>query len=124
MTERFDESVLLLKALFAKNLDISYQRVNVAKDNSIAQNLLKNEKTRQLLEEANQVDSGLYQYVQNEWFASFQNEYGDSLESDLSHYQETRENKFNNQNLTLSRMKQYLVYKPLLYLYRKGIKVV
>jgi hypothetical protein len=124
LTERFDESVLLLKGLFAKNLDISYQRVNVARDNSIAKNLLSSEKSRQLLIEANQVDINLYDYVQNELFPSYQSEYGEQLEADLSNYQQSRENKFNNWNLTLSRIKQYLLYKPLLSLYRKGIRVV
>ena len=38
-------------------------------------------------------------------------------------YQQTRENNFNYWKLTLSRLKQYMLYKPLLYLYRRGVTV-
>src|SRR6266498_3909797 len=54
LTERFDESMLLLKALVANDLNISYKPVNVARDNNIAECLLSTESTRQLLIEANQ----------------------------------------------------------------------
>lgn len=124
MTERFDESILLLNKLVAKDLDTSYQRVNVTKDNSIAQSLLSSDASLQLLAEANQVDIKLYQYVQNELFPSYRKEYGENLDRDLSSYQQSRDNKFNNWNLALSRVKQYMMYKPALYLYRKGLKVV
>ena len=52
LTERFDESMVLLKALMAKNLNISYRPVNVARSNTLAQSLLSNESTRQMLIEA------------------------------------------------------------------------
>lgn len=123
-TERFDESMMLVKARLANDLNISYRRVNVARDNSIAENLLINKKTRQLLEEAQQVDIELYNYVKQELYPVYQRDYGPSLEDDVFTFQETRENSFNSLNLTLSRTKQYLFYKPLLYLYRKGIKNV
>lgn len=124
LTERFDESMLLLKALMAKNLNISYQPVNVARKNSIAEDLLSNENTRQMLIEANQADQELYDFVKNELYPSFQREYGPSLESDLANYRNNRNQDFNSRNITLSRMKQYLIYKPLLYLHRKGVAVV
>ena len=38
-------------------------------------------------------------------------------------YLRTRRNTFNYANLTLCRLKHYLLYKPLLYLDRKGVKV-
>ena len=124
LTERFDESVMLLKALKAKNLNISYQPVNVARKNSIAENLLSNANTRQMLIEANQADLELYDFVKNELYPSFQREYGPTLESDLANYRNNRDQDFNTRNITLSRMKQYLIYKPLLYLHRKGVTVV
>ena len=40
LTERFDESMVLLKALKADDLDISYAHVNVAKRNTVAAGLL------------------------------------------------------------------------------------
>lgn len=124
LTEQFDESMVLLKALMANELNISYRRINVARNNTIAINLLSSESTRQMIVEANQADLALYNYVIEELYPSFQREYGSSLKSDIINYQQTQSNNFNIMNLTLSRMKQYLFYKPLLFLSRKGIKIV
>ena len=121
LTERFDESMLLLKALLANNLNISYQPVNVARKNNLAERLLSNESTRQMLVEANRADMELYNFVRNELFPSFQKEYGTELGADLAQYQQNRDKNFNTRNITLSRLKQYLIYKPALYLYRKGV---
>ena len=123
LTERYDESMLLLKALVANDLNISYRRVNVARDNTIKERLLSTESTRQMLVEAQQVDLELYDYVSQELFPSYQREYGPLLEADIADYQQTRENNFNYWKLTLSRLKQYMFYKPLLYLYRRGVTV-
>ena len=123
LTERFDESMLLLKALMAKNLNISYQPVNVARKNSIAEGLLSNESTRQMLIDANQADLELYDFVKKELYPAFQREYGLNLEADVASYHNNRDKNFNSRNITLSRMKQYLIYRPMLYLYRKGIPV-
>jgi hypothetical protein len=118
LTERFDESMLLLKGLRANNLNISYRRVNVASDNTIAQKILSEERTRQLLIDANRVDQQVYDFVMQELYPSYHREYGPALQRDLAQYQQTRENGFNQRNLTLSRLKQFLVYRPLLSLYR------
>lgn len=124
LTERFDESMLLLKALVANDLNISYKPVNVARDNNIAERLLSTESTRQLLIEANQADLELYNYVKKELYPSFQREYGPNLESDVIEYQKNREKNFNTRNITLSRLKQFLIYKPLLYMNRRGVRIV
>jgi hypothetical protein len=124
LTEHFDESMVLLKALLANDLNISYKRVNVARDNTLAKSLLANESTRQMLIEAQKADLELYNFVRRELYPAFQREYGPSLEADVARYRQTRSNGFNYRNLTLSRLKQYVVYKPLLCLYRRGIKVV
>jgi hypothetical protein len=124
LTERFDESMVLLKALMADDLDISYRRVNAARSNTLAKSLLSTESTRQMLIEANQADLELYNFVRQEYYPSFQREYGPLLEAAVARYRQTRSNNFNYWNLTLSRLKQYLVYKPLLYLYRRGVTVV
>lgn len=123
LTERFDESMMLLKALLAKNLNISYKPVNVARKNLIAENLLSNEKTRQMLMDANRADLELYDFVKKELYPGFQREYGPKLETDVSNYHNNRDKNFNSRNITLSRLKQYLIYKPALYLYRKGIAI-
>jgi hypothetical protein len=124
LTERFDESMLLLKTLVAPNLNISYEPVNVARKNNLAERLLSTESTRQMLLDANQVDLELYNYAKKELYPAFQREYGPNLERDVSDYQQNRANNFKSQNITLSRLKQYLIYKPLLYLHRRGVTVV
>ena len=121
LTERFDESMVLVKGLIANDLNISYRRVNVARDNTIAKNLLTNESTRQLLIESQQSDLELYNYVREELYPNFQREYGSSLDADVAEYQQTQDNDFNNWNITLSRLKQFILYKPLLYMNRSGI---
>mgnify|MGYP001496175526 CR=1 FL=1 len=122
LTERFDESMVLLKGLLADDLDISYRRVNVARDKTLAQSLLANERTREMLIESQKADMELYQYVRDEYYPALRREYGPSLEADVTHYQHTRRNTFNYTNLTLCRLKHYMLYKPLLYLNRKGIR--
>jgi len=124
LAERFDESMVLLRALMANNLNISYRRVNVARSNTLAQSLLSTESTRQMLIEANQADLELYNFVTQELYPTYQREYGPSLEADVARYQQTQSNNFNYWNLTLCRLKHYMLYKPLLYRYRRGIKVV
>lgn len=124
LAEHFDESMVLLKALMANDLNISYKRVNVARDNTIKERLLTTESTRQLLLEAQQVDRELYDYVRQELFPTYRRAYGPSLEEDVARFRQTQGNSFNYRNLTLCRLKHYMLYKPLLYLNRKGIPVV
>lgn len=124
LTEHFDESMVLLKALVAPDLNIAYKRVNVAHKNTIKERLLSTESTRQMLIEANQADLELYNYVRQEIYPTYQREYGPSLEADVAEYRQIRSHNFNNWNLSLCRLKQYILYKPLLYLYRKGVTVV
>jgi hypothetical protein len=118
LTEHFDESMVLLKGLMANNLNISYRPVNVARRNTLAESLLSTESTRQMLIEANQADLELYRFVRQELYPTYRQEYGPSLEENVARYQQTRGNYFNHWNLTLSRLKQYMLYKPLLHLYR------
>ena len=117
LTDRFDESMVLFKGLRAPNLDISYRRVNVAADNTLTQRLLSDERTREMIEAANLVDLQLYEYVRNQWYPRFQAEYGPSLQADVASFQADK-GDFNDRNITLSRVKQYSVQKPLLFLYR------
>lgn len=124
LTERFDESMVMLKALMANDLNISYKRVNVARDNSIKKRLLEGERTRQMLLEAQDVDLELYRYVKEELYPTFQKEYGPSLESDVARYRERQSNGFNYWNLTLCRLKHYMIYKPLLNLNQRGVPLV
>ena len=120
LTERFDESMLLLKELVEPRLNISYQPVNKAASNTIAQDLLANSTTHAMLVEANRLDQQLYDHAKREIFPTYQKEYGIGLQADVEDYQKNTARDFNNRNLTLSRVKQYALYKPLLYLYRRS----
>ena len=116
--------MVLLKALLANDLNISYQRVNVASDNSIKERLLATESTRQMLIEANRADLELYHFVVNELYPCYQRAYGPTLGIDVSDYLHNRQANFNHWKLNLSRIKQYVLYRPLLFLSRKGMGVV
>lgn len=119
LTERFDESMVLLRALLANDLDISYRRVNVASKNSIKNRLLSDKRSRELLIEAQEADLELYNYVRREIYPTYQQAYGPSLATDVATYQETRSNRFNYWKLTLCRLKHYMLYKPYLKISRK-----
>ena len=118
LTERFDESMVLLKALRASDLDIGYSRVNVAKRSELAKQLLSDPATRTMIVEANQADLELYEYVQRELYPTFQREYGPSLGDAVTEYEKTRRGRFNRRNLALYGLKQRALYKPMLRLYR------
>ena len=76
LTERFDESMVLLRSLRADDLDISYAPVNVAKRNTLAADLLSDARTRAMLAEANEADLELYRYVVDELYPRFRRAYG------------------------------------------------
>lgn len=118
LSERFDESLVLLKALRAPDLNIGYASVNVAKRNDLANELLENPRTRQALVEANEADLHLFDYVRAELYPTFRQEYGSSLEDAVGQLQNGARPKFNKRNLMVSRVKQYGAYKPLVGLYR------
>jgi hypothetical protein len=118
LAERFDESMVLLQALRAPDLDISYRRVNVARRNSIATTLLSDERTRQMLVEANQQDIALYRHVTEELYPRQQRAYGPALDDAVAAYQQV-DRGFNRRRTALSRVWQQGVYRPLLALYRR-----
>lgn len=123
LAERYDESLVLLERLVASDLDISYKSVNVAKSKAIVQDLLSTTRTRQMIEESQKADVELYRYVKQEFYPEYQRAYGPRLSEDVARYRETRRNEFNNRNILMSRLKAYSIYKPALYLHRKGVKV-
>jgi hypothetical protein len=118
LTECFDESMVLLNALRARDLDINYARVNVAKKSTVAKELLSNPVAREMMVEANQADLELYRYVRQELYPSFQEDYGNSLDAAVATYRSTSGNGFNKRNPVLHRLKQHTLHKPLLQLYR------
>lgn len=123
LAEHFDESLVLMKGLVAGDLRISYKPVNVARDKSLARDLLERESTRQLLIEAQEVDLQLYEYARRELYPTYRREYGPSLESDVERFGATQSGNFSHWNRSLSRLKHYGLYEPALHLYRKGVSL-
>jgi Galactose-3-O-sulfotransferase len=118
LTELFDESLVLLKAVRAPDLDIRYARVNVAKSSTVAKELLSNAATREMIVEANRADLELYDYVRRDLYPAFRREYGASLDDAVAEYRSTAEAKFNRRNLLMCRVKQYALHRSMLHLYR------
>ncbi len=90
LVEQFDESLLLAKGLLAPDLNIAYERKNVASNKTLANQLLADKRTRAILEEQNQADLQLYSYVKNELYPAFKAQYGRRLAEDLHRFQNNR----------------------------------
>jgi hypothetical protein len=119
LTERFDESMVLLKGLRAGDLDIAYEPVNVARRNTLAGDLLGDERSRGLLEEANEADLELYRYVVEDLYPRFRREYGPALDADVAAYRSGQRGRFDRTKVARYRLKQHGLHKPLLNLYRR-----
>lgn len=118
LTERYDESMVLLKHRLAPDLDISYRPVNVASKRSVSQRLLADERRRAMIEEAQASDVELLRRVKEELWPEYLEEYGPTFEADVDEYRRAR-GDFNDVNIFLSRLKAYAVYKPALYIHRR-----
>jgi hypothetical protein len=120
LTERFDESLMLLKALRAPDLNIAYTPVNVAKRTTVAEELMANPQRRQTIIEANAADFELYEYAKTEAYPSLQREYGTSLDDALVEHRRTSSRGFNQRNIAVSRLKQRALFRPLTRLRSRG----
>jgi hypothetical protein len=118
VSERFDESMVLLKALRAEDLDIAHTPVNVARRNTIADALLADPKSRDALVEANGADLELYEYVTTDLYPRLCREYGPSLEDAVTSFRNDPRRSFNRRNLTVARLKQHGLLRPAGFLYR------
>lgn len=121
LTERYDESMLLLRHRIAPDLNISYRPVNVASKRSVSQRLLADDRRRVIIEEAQASDIELLRRVKEELWPEYVEEYGPTFEADLADYRSSP-GDFNNWKIVLSRVKTYAVYKPALYLHRRRIR--
>ncbi len=117
LVEHFDEWLLLTKGLLVNDLDISYQRKNVASDKTLANQLLEDKRTRTILEEQNKADLELYNYIKHELYPSFKRQYGARLEADLLQFQNNRGN-FHNSRVVQSRLYRNLIYMQALRWHR------
>jgi Galactose-3-O-sulfotransferase len=118
LTERFDESVVLLQALRAPDLDIAYAPENVAKRSDVAKRLLADPGTRRMIVDANEADLELYEHVVGEVYPVQQRAYGTSLEGSVASFREDMGRGYDRRNLALYGVKQRMLLMPTIRLYR------
>ena len=118
LTERFDESVVLLQALRAPDLDIAYAPENVAKRSDVANRLLADPGTRRMIVDANEADLELYEHVVREVYPAQQAAYGDSLAGSVASFREDLGKGYDRRNLALYGVKQRMLLMPTMRLYR------
>ena len=124
LSEKFDESMILLQSQLAPELNLAYVRKNVASTNNLAKELLADDRMRQMLIDANQSDIELYNYIKTEVYPRQQNLYGkQQLREAVTNYK-VDAGQFNYRNARLSYGKLHMVYRPMRFLHRKGIKIV
>jgi len=82
-TERYDESLVMLKKLLAPELNIAYSRTNVATDNSVAMEILADPEKRAQLEHMHGEELKLYRYLVDEVYPHQVQAYGSNLEQDV-----------------------------------------
>lgn len=118
LTERFDESVVLLQALRAPDLDIAYAPENVAKRSDVAKRLLADPGTRRMIVDANEADLELYEHVVREVYPAQQAAYGDSLAGSVASFRQDLGKGYDRRNLALYGVKQRMLLMPTIRLYR------
>lgn len=115
--ERFDESLLLVKALLLNDLHIDYKHHNIAPNRAVSNELLDNDRTLSLLEDANKQDQILYDKVKNDLFPGYVSQYDGDLAADAAAFSE-KPRVINSNKVLMSRLKRKIAYEPAVKLYR------
>jgi hypothetical protein len=114
LVEEFDESLVMLRNACPLNgLDIRYSPTNVAENSQIKHRLLLNPKTRQLLEDANESDLSLYDYVKNDVFPQQKEEYGSDLIPDVRIFRSKNSPAIAVGRRFSGAMLRHAIYRPL-----------
>jgi hypothetical protein len=113
LTERFDESLVIFRRLFAPGLRIAYQRRNTARDRSPAQEILADGGKRAQLAAINRQDQELYDHVRRELYPRFQREYGPGLAADVVAFQQDERDRVDRFNLLAYRVYRRALFSPL-----------
>ncbi len=111
LTEKFDESLVLLRRFVAPGLNISYKRTNAAANNSRAREVLSDRKMVSQLKSMYQEEFPLYEFISKQWYPKFQKEYGPTLEADVELFRKNRERQFNQLNYWMSRINYHVILK-------------
>ena len=76
LTERFAESMVILRQLSPHRLNLEHRRLHVTRDNTARQEVLDNPAARRLLEQGNQLDRQLYEWVKHELYPALRQKAG------------------------------------------------
>lgn len=118
LSENFDESLLLMKNKFNfKNLNISYEKKNVSKDDSLKNKILNDKDNLDKIKQRNLLDIELYDFAKNELFNNEIANYERSLSSNLEIF------KNQNQKYRFSAFKRS-IYDSVRYLYYRNIEFI
>lgn len=109
LTERFDESLVLMERLFAPGLDIAYARRNTAARKGPAEELLADPGKRALLERMYAADRIVHQWVTTELYPGYVRAYGPHLARDVEAFRERR-HRVCRRNLYLNRVANRLLF--------------
>jgi hypothetical protein len=124
LMDRFDESLVLFKALFQPKMNIAYLRKNTATDKSIAQSILGDDRKVDQIKEMYAKEFPVYDYVLNEVYPRYIKEYGSKLAEDVSQFKSSGIGKVNYPNLLMHRLNKKLFFDPRYkrYMQQHGLK--
>jgi len=112
LTEKFDESLVILKKLVAPGLNISYRRTNTAANNSRAKDVLSSIQMKSQLQQMYREEFPLYEFVSQQWYPQFKKEYGPTLDADVEQFRKDREKNFSLWTYRMSRLNYHLILRP------------
>lgn len=110
-TEKFDESLVIFKKLFAPDLKIAYTRTNTASDNSVARRVLDDASKREDLARMYAEEIPLHEWALNDYYPRFVKEYGPTLQPDVEHFRKVRD-RVNKVNILTNHLYQRLLARP------------
>jgi hypothetical protein len=118
LQERFDHSMLMLRELVDRRLDINYVNQHVASNQTIAQHLLNSDRHRELIEEAVGADIELYEWVRRELYPSYEQRYSELTGKDISSVGFVNRQAKCKTNRILNLAYRNGIFKPLIMLRR------
>ncbi len=113
LTEQFDESLILFrKWVNHDQFDIGYAPVNIASKNEIRQKIISSESQFALIQESNQLDTRLYEYVKSEIYPRQQREFGPGLAEETARFKRSLPGAGNaSLNTLFGRMKRNILFR-------------
>ena len=114
LTEQFDESMVMIqKWANQESLDIRYARVNVANNNKIRQKITSSEIQIELVQETNQLDIALYEYVKSTIYPRQQITFGPDLGEATSQFKQSLSGARNTSFHSISgKIKRNVLLRP------------